>query len=253
VFLDSVVSGITYSTESQSGITNEAGEYRYADSEIVTFSIGTLTFPPVTAAPIVTPLNMSPDGNINDNVVVNAATLLQSLDNDGDLANGIQIPDGAAATAIAVDFNVSPDVFAQNPDVINLVGNSGSVNTKLIESDSAVEHLQTSIDNIGYEQITATTINLIFDKQLFLFDGEIQTENFIIVRSDGTFDGTWEDAPIAGTWEMRDGYWCRFLTEFFNPAAVGSEDCQLWELRGNQIRGTRDRGMGNSFIYNIVG
>jgi len=77
--------------------------------------------------------------------------------------------------------------------------------------------------------------------------------DYIVVAEDGTFDGTWKNQPIAGTWEMKDGYWCRVLTVFFEPERTGSEDCQLIEANqtGDKLRGTRNRGKGISFVYAV--
>lgn len=103
----------------------------------------------------------------------------------------------------------------------------------------------TSTDN-AREQVTAETINQLFGKQLFL------ENNFIVVRNNGTFDGTWSDEPIAGTYEMRDGYFCRILTQFFDTERTNIEDCQLWERDATTVKGTRDRGTGASWVYTIV-
>lgn len=75
----------------------------------------------------------------------NIARLLQSLDSDGNPDNGIIIPDAAAATTLSIDFNTSIADFENNPDVINLVANSGSVTTALISADAANQHLSNTI------------------------------------------------------------------------------------------------------------
>jgi hypothetical protein len=55
-FLDSACAGLSYSTESRSGITNANGEFTYLAGETVVFGLGDLDFPAVTAAHILTPL-----------------------------------------------------------------------------------------------------------------------------------------------------------------------------------------------------
>ena len=67
VFIDSAVTGITYSTASQSGTTNTSGEFTYIDGESVTFSIGSLNLPSVAAKSVVTPVDMSATGNVDNN------------------------------------------------------------------------------------------------------------------------------------------------------------------------------------------
>ena len=75
--------------------------------------------------------------------------------------------------------------------------------------------------------------------------------NYIVLAEGGVFSGRWNNASIAGTWAMKDGYWCRVLTEFFEADKLNREDCQLWEASGSQLRGTRDKGQGQNFIYHV--
>ena len=242
-FIDSAVIGISYSTESQSGTTNSAGEFQYVSGESVVFSIGELTLPSISAAPVVTPVDMSDSGEFDDDTVVNISKLLQSLDEDADLQNGIQIPESASASASELDYSVGRSEFESNPNVINFIANSGSVSTSLRSTDDVLAHL----DETLLIPITQLDLTELVGTRLFL------NENFLILRNDGTFDGTWEDQPLLATWELRDGYFCRVLTEFHNADAIGAEDCQLWrkEITGNRIRGSRDRGNGVSWWYTI--
>jgi len=101
------------------------------------------------------------------------------------------------------------------------------------------------VTTASYDRVTADSIGSLVGKKLEL------NGNNISLSEDGTFSGTWKNVPIAGTWEMKDDYFCRVLTEFHNSDSLGSEDCQLWELKENSVRGTRDRGNGSSFIYAI--
>ena len=91
----------------------------------------------------------------------------------------------------------------------------------------------------GYARVaTEAELASLYGRRLELNPGE-----FLVVDADGTFGGSFGGNAIDGTWEMRDGYWCRTLE--------GSEDCQLWRSDGARVRGTRDRGEGNSFVYTI--
>jgi len=243
VFLDSAVSGIAFSTESQSGVTNTEGEFTYLEGESVTFAVGEMALPTVTAAPIVTPVDMGDNGELDSQSVINIARLLQSLDEDGNPDNGISIPESAGEMAAPVDFSLNGDAFANNDSVINLVANSGSSNTSLISAIDASAHLEET----QLLPITEADLVALYGKQLFL------NENFLILRSDGTFDGTWNNEPMTATWEFRDGFLCRTLSEFHNTEAVGIEDCQLWrmDVTGTQIRGARDMGNGVDWWYVI--
>ena len=143
--MDSAVAGIGYRTETQNGFTNNLGEYDYEEGETVTFFIGDLELPPVTAKGVVTPLDLANTDDVSNRVVVNIARLLQSLDADGDTSNGIQIAPEAADIAAAVDFDVPVETFAADPAVTTLVANSGSSTQTLVSAEAAIAHLQESI------------------------------------------------------------------------------------------------------------
>ena len=140
-FVDSPVAGLRYSTATQSGTTNAAGEYKYLPNETVTFSIGNVIFPAVPASGIVTPLDIFSTGDSADRRVVNLLVLLQSLDEDGDPRNGIKIPAGAtAAAASPVNFDVPYASFAANGAVTTLIANSGSVTRAPVSDTAARAH-----------------------------------------------------------------------------------------------------------------
>ncbi len=149
VFVDAFVAGIGYRTQTQSGVTNARGEFNYLPGETVTFFIGDLVFPPVPAKGTVTPLDMAQTLNPAAPVVLNIARLLQSLDTDGNPANGITISPTAAQSAAPVDFNLGLTQFAALPAVTNLVANSGSVNTSVVSVQQALTHLRDTLVVIG--------------------------------------------------------------------------------------------------------
>ncbi|MBT4862731.1 MAG: hypothetical protein HON46_18190, partial [Gammaproteobacteria bacterium] len=132
VLIDSAVEGVSYQTATQSGTTNSQGEFGYKVGETVTFSIGALVFPSVAASEVITPLTLAGASSITDQQVTNIARLLQSLDEDEDPLNGIKIPSNASSIATQIDFDVDASTFETNPNVTNLIANSGSINSSLI-------------------------------------------------------------------------------------------------------------------------
>ncbi|MEL6679642.1 MAG: hypothetical protein AAFQ51_13125 [Pseudomonadota bacterium] len=73
-------------------------------------------------------------------------------------------------------------------------------------------------------------------------------DDYVVISDDGTFAGNFGGNDIAGTWVWSDdGYWCRTITQ----GSQRPEDCQLIEATPDVMRGTRDRGEGSSFIYEI--
>lgn len=149
-FVDSPVSGLQYATASQSGVTDANGSFSYLAGELVTFSIGDINFPATQASATVTPLNVFSTTEIGNTGVVNMTRLLQSLDTDGNPNNGITISSdaGASATGLSVDFNSA----SFDSQVINLVANSGSSTTALIDGETALDHFQETLFLEGIEE-----------------------------------------------------------------------------------------------------
>jgi len=149
-FVDSPVAGLQYATASQSGVTDANGSFSYLAGEQVTFSIGDINFPATPASPTVTPLDVFSTTEIGNTGVMNMARLLQSLDTDGNPDNGITIsPDaGASATGLSVDFNSA----SFDSQVINLVANSGSSTTALIDGETALDHFQETLFQEGISE-----------------------------------------------------------------------------------------------------
>ncbi len=93
VFVDSPVAGLNYSGSSTAATTTgDNGEFSYQPGETLTFAIGDLQLGSASGAAVLTPLDIV-DGAVDasDQRVANILVLLQSLDADGDLNNGIQL------------------------------------------------------------------------------------------------------------------------------------------------------------------
>jgi hypothetical protein len=144
VFIDSLVSGVNYRTETQTGSTNTHGEYNYVAGERVTFSIGGIVLGSTLAGPVVTPL-MLVDGaaDANDPRVVNIVRLLMTLDSDSNPDNGIDIPAVAhtAAAGLSVDF--ASATF--EADIQSLVDTVKGAGTQIVDAGSAQNHFNTSL------------------------------------------------------------------------------------------------------------
>jgi len=145
VFVDSAVAGINYATSpsGQTGQTNNLGEYEYQSGDTVTFSVGGINLPPVTATGRITPVDMG-SGTTNwneDQTVVNILRLLQTLDDDGNPANGINITPAVhtALKDVALDPSLSESDFETQ-------ANTALQNTSktLIDKTAAIAHFQES-------------------------------------------------------------------------------------------------------------
>ena len=89
-FIDSPVQGLSYSSASHSGTTDALGRFDYESGETITFSIGDLALPAVTASKAIHVSDLF-SGGLTDTATVNLARLLLTLDTDADSDNGIQL------------------------------------------------------------------------------------------------------------------------------------------------------------------
>jgi len=157
VFTDSAVEGLTYTTTTQSGVTDASGTFQYQAGESVVFSIGTFQLgESATAAAEMTPLDLisgadlpttfnellrlalpgrqsEPDA-VAFRKLSNLLVLLQALDSDKDASNGITIADGMGAIidSVTIDITMNFDDFKSSTALIELM--NAAVTGDLISS-----------------------------------------------------------------------------------------------------------------------
>ncbi|MAM85925.1 MAG: hypothetical protein CME36_01270 [unclassified Hahellaceae] len=227
VFLDSPVANIDYRTASRVAVTNAKGEFSYLPGERVTFAIGDLALPAVAAAPIVTPLDMSTEERINDEVT-NIIRLLQSLDVDGNPENGITISEQAKLNATQVIFAQTIADFAASTAVTQLLPNAGLTITRigLIPVIDAISHLESQLARLqdtidpgadgdpvtpdtrpydpaspsGLWVLEATAENGLESPILVSF---VSDDNLLVTRR-CSVDGQMTDVLLQGTWQYND-------------------------------------------------
>src|SRR5690554_6323040 len=116
-FVDSPVAGLDYEGDrTRASRTDEAGRFEYRRGEALRFAIGELELGSATGAEVLTPLLITADAtDAQDQRVTNKLILLQTLDADGDLNNGIQITDAirsrVSAQAADIRFDQPPEQF----------------------------------------------------------------------------------------------------------------------------------------------
>lgn len=118
------VSGLRYRTSTQAGVTNQDGEFLYVEGERVVFSLGDTVIGSAQAAPALTLFDLAgadmPIGEAATRLalkkrtspfhhVVNLAVLLQTLDVDRDVTNGIEITEDTAALFNGVELPLEKD------------------------------------------------------------------------------------------------------------------------------------------------
>lgn len=82
----------------------------------------------------------------------------------------------------------------------------------------------------------AAFLDLVTERQLTRLGVSLE------VRGDGEIAGRVLGRDVRGTWEWRDGFFCR---DFMGEDLLGY-DCQTVELRGDRLRFTADEGSGQT-------
>ena len=157
-FVDAPVNGISYTTATQSGITDPNGYFNYQQSEIVSFRIGDLLLGSANGNPQLTPVDLVTNGTTSNPTVINISRLLQSLDAASN-TNTITIPAGVltnAANSAALTLINQMD-FSNSSTFDSVAGNLLTVLTSgvnayysppaLVTADMARAHLEASLSN----------------------------------------------------------------------------------------------------------
>ncbi len=90
-FIDSPVAGLSVKTPTYQGITEEDAAFDYFPGEKVDISLGSIPLGSAVADHKISPLDIFPMADTTNIEVGNMASLLQSLDSDGDAQGGINI------------------------------------------------------------------------------------------------------------------------------------------------------------------
>ena len=147
---------MNYQTSSGlSGLTNASGEFEYNSRDRVTFSIGDVQLGSVTGASVLTPVEVTGARKTSDRRVINMVRFLQTLDDDGDPSNGLEIK-----TITRNQFKGRSLNF--NQSVANFETNAGfsvriATGRGLVDSSQAINHLHNSLVVRGKASVIATT------------------------------------------------------------------------------------------------
>jgi para-nitrobenzyl esterase len=118
------VAGLTYQSGKQTGTTDAQGRFVYCQDKAITFSIGDLVLGTANGQDRLSPIDLVPDAADGTHATVNnLSVLLQSLDQDGHLNNGIRITREMAdiVGGYAINFNQTTTAFAADPVVKELL------------------------------------------------------------------------------------------------------------------------------------
>ncbi len=178
--IDSAIEGIKYKSGTLNGYTDSDGLFKYEEGQNVTFYIGdettgiplgaspTKTDPNNTERKVITLFDLAGSQDENTPEVLNMGKLLQSLDSDKDVSNGITI-DERTKESIAllalkdkVDFTVDIDTFSANDDIYNLFNDLADhfgEHRGLLSDEDVKAHLVAIRDNtLATEQASTSEV-----------------------------------------------------------------------------------------------
>jgi len=154
--VDSPVKGLHYRTDSQAGLTNTDGEFRYQAGENITFSLGGTILGTTAGKELITPFDLAgilpltaqaditakltaQDFNSFDRAV-NIATLLQTFDLDGDPENGIDLGNAhKQLKSHSINLFVKARSFELRADLADAKNKAGIVSVRSFSA--SIEHL----------------------------------------------------------------------------------------------------------------
>jgi hypothetical protein len=158
-FIDSPVEGITYETNTLSGTTDRRGTFYFSPGEQVEFFVGGLSLGFAHGKDVITPLDLVPGANDENNQeVVNIVRLLITLDTDANPENGITIDREVqdAIPGMPVIFNQSYESFGLDShvqeilDIVNnTLGLSETAPRVLCTPEQASVHLAATLDELS--------------------------------------------------------------------------------------------------------
>lgn len=119
--------------------------------------------------------------------------------------------------------------------LVAVVGLAACETTTQVDTTAQVSAIQLATQS-DMSAITGKTLTFAMDQSF-------------VISDDGTLKGSWNGEPLIGTYEMKDGFFCRTLSA--GPRGPSPEDCQLFKLNGTSVSATRDRGNGGSFTYTV--
>ena len=186
VLTDGPVTGVKYlrassSGESIEGITNDKGEFEYAEGDTVRFFIGDVQLgEAIEAKARITPLDLAESENARTNLMV----FLQSLDSDGDHSNGIEITADTqtALTAVNMNFKQTPAEFSTT-FVNEVIPKTDIPLDRIVTPEKAAENFQATFYKdiagtweIGRTESTAVILHILADGRYALGEADVADE-----------------------------------------------------------------------------
>ena len=166
VLFDGPVSGVNYSTPShQNKVTDEYGRFNYADGEDVVFEFGNAKLGDARGKGKVTPMDII-NADTDDERVQMMASLLQSLDEDGDQSNGIKL---TKAKADLLNAELAGTDYSNLKNAEGKIDFEALDTANLTDAKTELEALLIKVAGPNYVNLVTATENLIASTDSVIF------------------------------------------------------------------------------------
>ncbi len=148
VFKDSNVTGLSYVSGGQTGVTDAVGGFFYEEGGDVAFSIGKVELGSGAGKAVMTPVDLVTDGTLASAEVINKVRFLMMLDKDNTPGNGIVISQKVQAKAEsweAVDFAAVGFPTQNVNNIVTSASVGDGVEHELPDALAAATHLKTTL------------------------------------------------------------------------------------------------------------
>ncbi len=168
ILLDSAITGVCYECGEDSGITGKEGEFFCQKGSVVEFSVGNVYLGGLLLTSndlYVTPADLYglQRTDIFDKRVMNFVQFVQSLDNDGDPSNGIEVDE--STRNVLREYYL--DLSDENVDELDIERIILAIGKQMISRSKALDHYAKSISTILHVAISPSTEPL-YSQQWYL-------------------------------------------------------------------------------------
>jgi hypothetical protein len=261
--IDAAVSGVAYETPTHEGVTGSDGSFEYEEGETVRFMVGDTVLGETLGKRTVSPFDLISGAEvlIDDNAinaelsygspfsaVVNLAVLLQTLDQDGDVENGIEITEEVAAAFAGVELRLDQRTRRFNMDtefrtvLADLNDMSLLHDIRDVRSpDLAIQHLyevleiEPQIFSTSTRETDADGDGVVDSRVAYSFD---EVGHRIRDETDSDGDGT-VDTIRTETWD-ESGRIVQDATDSDADGTTDSTNTQTYDEFGNEVRYEQD-------------
>ena len=155
-FVDAPVQGLKYTTATQSGYTNDKGEFKYVAGETVEFKLGNLSLGTKVGSTLMTPYTLGDSNTTNPSAkTTNIAMLLQSLDanrSNGNILDLSKLKDfvfsdiNLTSTTNDMENTIIPNIVSAITSHANFGASFLDSNTTVISATNAINTMKSFVE-----------------------------------------------------------------------------------------------------------